>query len=175
MFHTPSRAICSGRFCFTKNLNGGDHSKKHETRRNIMTITNTLENQLMDAHGAMFAAMQDNEWDQMEARWHDLIAVIELHETQQEAGYLNHLHHYLVSIVSDVINDHEEGCVGCLESMLNGLLVFSRLNDYTFEGYPDVFWLRALSVAIDAKLSMETLDAIVSVWFATTDNDFRVA
>jgi hypothetical protein len=138
------------------------------------TITETTrEDSLIQAHLELFEAESACDWKQVESCWHNVLDVVEGYETYDGAGLLNHLRGWLVDTVTNVINDHEEGSPYRLESMLNILLTCSRMNE-TFGGYVDVFWLRVLTLAMDAGLSMSTLDAIVSVWFATTDRDFRV-
>lgn len=138
-----------------------------------MTIaTATLEDQLITTHLELFDAESAGDWNQVETCWHSVIDVIEQYETYEGAGLLNHLRDYLFKAIEFEIGAHQEGSPYRLESLLNILLTCSRLNE-SFGGYPDVFWLRVLTVAMDAGCGMSSLDAIVSVWFATTDNSFR--
>lgn len=140
-----------------------------------MTIntTATLHDRLINAHLELFEAESAGDWKQVEARWHDVLTVIEQYETYESAGLLNHLRKYLFDTITYEITAHTEGSPHQLEALLNVMLTCSRLNE-TFGGYADVFWLRVLTLAMDAGFGMSSLDAIVSVWFATTDNDFRL-
>jgi hypothetical protein len=140
---------------------------------NTTIATETLEDQLITAHLELFDAESAGDWKQVESRWHNVIDVIELYDAYEGAGLLDHLRDYLFKTIEFEIGAHQEGSPYRLESLLNILLTCSRLSE-TFGGYPDVFWLRVLTVAMDAGFGMSSLDAIVSVWFATTDNSFRI-